>query len=189
MSTFNTYVDEIPSAVANIDFSITKINEQITELNTQIVDIKSNVLSVLTSAASAYLIDKAALLTTQLGETISVHTSGSFGLMTSWPEDNITEWALVSGASPYEGNDRVWKPEDINAGGPTAEDALQWQRQQDYEEAIEHLYREFNDDDAATVTTFGIAANYNGLVQGRDILTRDRNKLNDMYNIYKDFKT
>jgi len=189
---FNDMVSEIPSAVANIEFSITKIDEQILELNTQITDIKTNVLSVMSSGSSAYLISKTAALTISEGITMSLCTSGGYGLQTDYLH-NITDWSITSAAGGPACDGIVYFTSSMLTSASSGTDLIQYNRQVGYDQTIDHIYREFNHlnpnpppDDLETVT-YGIQANIDGLQQGKDILEKDRDKLNEIYSVYSNY--
>jgi len=200
-SDFNTMVSQIPSAVANIEYSITKIDEQTDALQLEIDDIKDYTLSTMTSAASGYLITKAAELQMSLGVTTSVCISGNFGLMTQWvsggPTDNLTDWSITSGGGIPCDDNIVWDASDVTSAPPTSgADYKQWKRQIDYDRALEHIYREFNDElyppgseNYLPIVTYGIQASKDGLLLGRKVLLKDKAKLQEMYDIYADFVT
>lgn len=192
-TTFNTMVSEIPSAVANIDFSITKIDEQTTALQLQINDIKNYTLSPMVSASDDYLDTKAAEFTISLGTLFSPSaTTTLYGSMTQWvsggPTDNLTDWVITSGGPGF-----AWTPSDISSGS-SGVDLDQYNRQLDYESTLEHIYREFNheefgSEDPLPIVTYGLQANKDGLLLGKNVLLKDKAKLQEMYDIYSDFVT
>ena len=205
--TFNNMVSEIPSAVANIEEQIVQIEAQIEALGTQYNDIKEFTLTRMVSASDAYLDNKASDLTISEGEIMTVCTSGSYGLMTQWvsgagvpippsASDNITNWFITSGGgNPCTANNPIfWDPSYINELGPTQADIDQYNRQINYDKTLEHLYREFRheivnrhlvgQDDYFDTVTYGIVAASAGLALGKEILLKNKAKLQQVYSIY-----
>ena len=176
-TTFNTMVSEIPSAVANINYSINKIDEQITALQLEIDDILNFAAAPLSASSDIYLTTKSAELSASLGGIVTVCTSGGYGTT------NLTDWAIVSGgvcSGPV-----VWSDSSLSIAS-SGSDLEQYNRQLEFDEISDHLYRDF---DESPIATYGIQQNYDSLQTGKNILTRDKDKLETMYDIYVDYVT
>jgi len=175
-TSFNTMVSEIPSAVADLTYSIGKIEEQITVLQLEIDDIKAYTLSPMVTASNAYHDLKEIEFTGTL--TPAASTGDGYGLYADLT-GNLTEWVIVSGGL------NIWTSFSISASSSGA-DLDQYNRQLDYLKVLDHIYRNF---DETPIATYGLETNKSGLQTGKTILEADKAKLVEMYPIYSEFVT
>ena len=94
-------VDNLPGTISNLESGITELNTSIDGLTDERNAVEWS-MSLMTTAASAWMLDKA----NDLDPSYSVVTSGS------WSVANLTEWAIIN---PAVGKDQsvVYSDTDV----------------------------------------------------------------------------
>lgn len=162
-----TYNEEISAAERQIT-ALTVLTDDLTEQKQAIENI---VLSALTSASDIYLNNQVTNFQTSGGYPFATKiTSGGYGT------SNLTEWKIYSGNTPPFPSGAVI----LKSDSPSASQA-QKDRQDDFEEAYGHI----NDDIDVGTGTYGILAKRSNLNTGKSVLTKNKNKLETVVEIYE----
>lgn len=189
----NTQFDDIKTLV--LAPMVSASNDYISTKKTELEALTGGSLTFCTSAAAGY------------GVTNSI-----IGNLTEWAivsGGNCNDWKLFEeGFSPSAS---LWTYSDVtsaspSAASPSASDYHQWKRQYDYTNVIDQLHRQFTYDDGddlpvenypdrytgaglVPITTYGIVASSAGLKKAINILTRNKNKLQQVYSVYSEYTT
>lgn len=179
-------VNGYPKTIQDIDTQISFLDTNISDLNDQKNAIENIVFPPLVSGSDGYLTLKATELT-GLGACSPVNcvvcTYGGYGV------SNLTDWVIVSAGSscPTTGV-IVWGPGSTPSGSPfpdplgPVEDAEQYQRQVDFEQAYGHI-----NDPVGLNGTYGISANISNLTTGKTILENNKAKYENVLAIYSQY--
>lgn len=170
-------VDEYPQRISDLEQSVTELQAIADDLQEQREAIENVVMTPATADSDAYIEAKKIEIG---GDTIV--KGGTYGVsdIVDWEIQQTTSIPNPSPPPPtIPSTVTLLRGSDLDGTGSQA-DQDQYQRQNDFAEAYDHIHKELD-----TSGTYGIKDTRSNVITGRDVQEANKNKIEDVLDVYQ----